>query len=141
MIKTIDYFDGEYRWLSNFSTAGGVKPTLEHQFQARKATTVEDAIYVMAAETPGGAKKRGRSITCRDDWDDIKLDVMYELLVEKFSLSPLKEKLLATGDAELVEGNTWGDTFWGRCRGKGKNNLGYLLMIIRQDIRSGRIGL
>lgn len=131
---TIATFDGPYRWLSNFSTAGGCKPSVEHQFQARKATTVEDAIYVMSAGDPGHAKKRGRSIQCRDDWDDIKIDVMYELLVMKFAIEPLKGKLLSTGDATLIEGNTWNDTFWGVCRGKGENYLGQLLMLVRKEL-------
>ena len=133
-MDTIDKFDGEYRWLSNFSTAGGCKPSVEHQYQARKATTVEDAIFVMAAETPGEAKKRGRRITIRDDWEDIKLDVMYELLVVKFSVEPLKQKLLDTDNAVLIEGNHWGDTYWGVCRGKGHNFLGQLLMLIRREL-------
>lgn len=135
MTETINRFEGRYFWLSNFSTAGGVKPTLEHQFQARKAVTVEDAIFVMAAGEPGIAKKRGRSIKCRDDWEEIKLDVMHELLVAKFSVEKTRQFLLDTGDAQLIEGNNWGDTYWGRCNGKGSNFLGQLLMLVRFDLR------
>ena len=131
---TIDRFEGQYRWLSNFSTMGGAKPTAEHQFQAHKATCVEDAIYVMAAKDPAQAKRRGRSIKCREEWDALKIDVMYEVLVLKFSDATLRQKLLDTGEAELIEGNDWGDKYWGKVNGNGKNYLGQLLMLIRTEI-------
>lgn len=131
----IESFDGEDRFLSNFSTEGAIKPTLEHQFQARKCAKVEDAIWVMAASTSGESKKRGRKIELRPDWETIKLDVMHELVSRKFQDPKIREKLLYTGDNELIEGNTWGDTFWGVCRGKGKNALGEILMSIRETLR------
>ena len=69
----------------------------------------------------------------RPAWDDIKLNVMRDLVWRKFSEDPeLRAKLLATGDAELVEGNAWGDTFWGVDQsGKGENHLGKILMETR----------
>lgn len=75
----------------------------------------------------------------RADWDDARnyrLVVMEQLLREKFSdKNPeLKQKLIDTYDAELIEGNTWNDTFWGVCGGIGKNHLGKLLMKIRRDL-------
>ena len=57
---------------------------------------------------------------------------MLELLHLKFRHPVLKDQLLATGDVELIEGNDWGDEFWGVCCGKGSNNLGKLLMLVRR---------
>jgi ribA/ribD-fused uncharacterized protein len=71
----------------------------------------------------------------RDDWNDIKIDVMRDLLQEKFSDDDLRELLLATGDAELIEGNTWNDYFWGVCLGEGQNWLGKLLMEVRKELK------
>ena len=62
---------------------------------------------------------------------------MYDVCKAKFTQNPeLAEKLLATGEQELVEGNNWNDTFWGMCRGKGKNMLGNILMKIREELAS-----
>lgn len=61
----------------------------------------------------------------RPDWEDVKVDIMLGLLRQKFQHPELGAKLLATGDAYLVEGNTWGDTFWGVFNGKGQNIARY----------------
>lgn len=72
----------------------------------------------------------------RSDWNDVKLDIMRDLLEQKFLGHPELGKMLRdTGDALLEEGNTWGDTFWGVCNGQGKNNLGKLLMEIRTQLK------
>ena len=76
------------------------------------------------------AKKRGRRVKLRDDWNEIKLDVMRDILEVKFSIPDLKNKLMRVND-EIVEDNNWGDRYWGRCNGIGKNMLGKLLMEIR----------
>ena len=86
------------------------------------------------AETPGLAKKLGRKATIRPDWEKIKLPIMEYLLRQKFGDKTLKALLIGTGDAELVEGNMWGDTYWGVCKGKGENHLGKLLMKIREEL-------
>jgi predicted NAD-dependent protein-ADP-ribosyltransferase YbiA (DUF1768 family) len=66
----------------------------------------------------------------------VKVQIMRDLLVEKFSQEPERSILLATGDEELVEGNWWHDTFWGQCPvGHGENMLGKLLMELREAIR------
>ena len=70
----------------------------------------------------------------RADWEDKKDKIMYDILEAKFSNKRLAQKLLATGNAKLVEGNTWGDTYWGACRGQGKNKLGKLLMKVRKKL-------
>lgn len=72
----------------------------------------------------------------RSDWEEVKLGVMEGLLREKFSDPELRRKLLATGERELVEGNDWGDSFWGVCAGRGKNHLGRLLMKLREELRA-----
>jgi ribA/ribD-fused uncharacterized protein len=135
-VKTIASFSGEYRFLSNFWVEGDGL-TNEHRFQAAKATTEEDRAFVMAAPSPGEAKRRGRKIKCRADWDAVRIQVMLDLLRVKFQDPALAEKLLATGLAELVEGNTWGDQFWG-VDGVGENHLGKLLMEVRRELRYAR---
>lgn len=146
MMKTIDKFDGEFAFLSNFyespvSDGFTTFPTVEHYFQAAKAVWVKDYDDIQYAKTPGEAKRIGRRITIRGDWESIKLDVMETALRKKFAIPELREQLLATGDAELIEGNWWHDNTWGdcscdKCKGiPGQNNLGKLLMKIRADIR------
>ena len=108
-------------------------PTVEHAYQAAKTTDGVARERIRRAVTPGDAKSAGGSVTLRSDWDDVKVDVMRDLLVQKFSDRRLWDWLLETAPLELVEGNTWGDTFWGVCNGEGQNMLGRLLM----DIRDG----
>ena len=85
------------------------------------------------------AKKLGRTVKLRPDWNEVKLSVMLEVLRHKFNQNPdLADKLLATGDTLLQEGNTWHDYYWGVCNGKGENNLGKLLMLVRQELREAK---
>lgn len=135
MTQIIDDFDGEYRFLSNFSSEGGIKPTVEHHYQAWKAIYPEEYWEVLAASTPGKAKKLGRKVLLKPDWEDIKLQVMLDFLMVKFDEPNVKAKLLATGDAKLIEGNTWGDTYWGQVNGKGENWLGLTLEMVRDICR------
>ncbi len=65
----------------------------------------------------------------------MKVDVMFGLIQQKFSNPTLRTMLLDTGEAELVEVNNWGDTFWGVFQSYGENNLGKLLMKVRAEIR------
>lgn len=138
----IDSFRGRYGFLSNFYRHarpirlldGSECFTVEHAFQAMKTHDPGERRRIVAAKTPGKAKALGRRATLRPDWDREKLGIMREVLRLKFQNNPeLKDKLLETGDAELIEGNTWGDTFWGVCRGRGENHLGKLLMELRGD--------
>lgn len=137
----IDYFDGEYAFLSNFyyspiKFAGITYPTVEHFFQAQKSLDIEEVKRIAAMPTPGAAKRAGRQIKLRSDWEDVKDFIMSIGLKLKFAKPELKAKLLATGDEELVEGNTWNDTYWGVCKGVGENHLGKLLMSIRENIKN-----
>lgn len=135
----IESFFGRYRFLSNFypcemDVAAVRYPTLEHAFQAEKTTNMTEREIIRNAKTPGQAKALGRRVTLRENWNEIRVDVMRELLGIKFSDKVLRALLLDTGDAQLVEGNTWGDVFWGVCEGRGENMLGKLLMEIRTRV-------
>ncbi|WP_372395273.1 NADAR family protein (plasmid) [Azospirillum sp. HJ39] len=136
----ITSFHGQYRFLSNFEPArisvGGIAyPTVEHAYQAMKTLDVAERRKIALLSSPGSAKKAGKWLPMRPDWDGVKIPVMTFLVMEKFwSHQHFAEALLATGDAELVEGNTWGDTFWGRCRGVGENHLGKILMHVRDQL-------
>ena len=77
----------------------------------------------------------GRKVNLRKDWEDVKIQVMENGLRLKFQDPTLRKKLLATEDEELVEGNPWGDRYWGVCNGSGKNKLGKLLMKIRKELQ------
>jgi ribA/ribD-fused uncharacterized protein len=137
-MKTIDQFTGEYRFLSNFWPASvgldGVEyPSVENAYQAAKTLDAK-ARRPFAKFTAHEAKKAGRALAMRKDWEEVKLAVMESLLIVKFDIDDLRAKLLATGDAELVEGNWWGDRFWGVCNGVGENHLGRLLMKVRAQL-------
>jgi ribA/ribD-fused uncharacterized protein len=143
MRQPITDFRGHYRFLSNFSpsplSVEGVEyPTVEHAYQAMKTLDMRMRRSISSAPTPGIAESMGKRLKLRDDWEKVKLDTMEVLLHLKFQPeSPLAERLLATGDAELVEGNTWGDRIWGVCNGVGTNYLGRLLMKQREFLRTG----
>lgn len=140
-MDNIEYFKDEYRFLSNFYPApvlykGTQYQSSEHAYQAAKASSVEEHDYVADAPTVAEAKKRGREITVRADFDLHKVEIMYNIVKEKFLQNAhLADKLKATGDAELIEGNWWNDRFWGECPiGIGHNNLGKILMRVRSEL-------
>lgn len=146
MIALITEFRGEYRFLSNFwPLNGGTTMTAEHFYQAAKAVSADDQRWVYDAPTPGEAKRRGRRVTVRSDWDDVKLEIMLAVVRAKFTDNDeLARRLVATGDAALVEGNEWHDNYWGRCtcarcvRAEivGQNHLGKILMQVRDELRN-----
>jgi ribA/ribD-fused uncharacterized protein len=138
--RAIDSFDGPWRFLSNFHPAvvhldGVAFPTVEHAFQAAKTVDSVEREMVRSASTPGRAKRAGRKVTLRPGWDDIRVEVMAALVAEKFRHPHLADALLATGEAVLVEGNHWGDTFWGVSGGQGTNHLGRILTEVRAGLR------
>lgn len=129
-----------YDFLSNFYAAtvsfdGKLYPTVEHAYQAAKTIDPNIRDIIRKANGPGEAKKLGQGIQIRNDWQDVRLTIMRQLIKEKFSNPFLTDKLLSTGDAELVLGNRWNDTFWGVCRGVGENWLGKILMEVREQLR------
>lgn len=140
----IDRFTGSHAFLSNFYPCrvtfyGMTFPSVEAAFQAAKCANHQDRAQFLTM-TPQQAKRRGRQIQMRKDWEERKQTIMHNLLVHKFEENPeLISKLLATGGTILVEGNTWHDNYWGsctcsRCGGRrGRNVLGRLLMQLRAD--------
>ena len=142
----IDQFDGKYAFLSNFYDSpipvrvGNeiyTAKTVEHAFQAAKTLLYDNpmAIRILTAETPGKAKKLGRHCRLHPDWEEVKDRVMLDLVRKKFQDPELAQKLIATGDEELIEGNWWGDRYWCVCEGQGQNKLGNILMKIRKELK------
>lgn len=132
-------FSGKHRFLSNFHPVeveleGILYQSVEHAYQAAKTTRLKARAEIRSG-TAGEAKRLGRSVVMRPNWESVKLLVMKDLLRQKFRHPELQARLLATGDDELIEGNTWGDSYWGVCNGVGENHLGKLLMMIREDLR------
>lgn len=139
-------FENKYAFLSNFYASpfthdGIMYPTNEHFFQAMKTLDIDERKKIAAAETPGLAKRMGRNVQLRSDWEKIKVDIMMLGLRLKFKDPELAAKLIATGDEELIEGNWWCDQFWGSCncskhiRTPGRNVLGMLLMELRKELQ------
>lgn len=136
-------FQGEYRFLSNFAPSkvvdyDGIEyPTVEHAFAAHKTLDLDTRREIALLETPGKAKRAGRSVELRADWEESKVNVMRNFLLSKFSDPVLSKRLKETGRAKLVESNHWHDQFWGDCTcdkhssTPGDNTLGKLLMSIR----------
>ena len=143
---SVDEFQGEHRFLSNFWPAqirmrGVMFPSTEHAFQAAKTLDMDERAKI-AKLSAKGAKHAGYKVKLRDDWENIRLSVMEALVYYKFKNHPhLLDKLLATGDGQLVEGNRWHDNFWGVCSCSkchlkgGKNHLGKILMKVRGQLK------
>lgn len=137
-VRKIDNFRGQYFFLSNFYPAsvtylGYTFKNNEAAFQGAK--NLDDMPNFVDLD-PSTAKKRGRHVKLRKDWEDVKTDIMYEICKAKFTQNYiLGKKLVETGNSELIEGNTWGDRVWGVCDGRGENRLGKILMKIREEIK------
>lgn len=137
-MSKIDSFRGEYHFLSNFYETPvcvyGIKyPNAEAAFQAQKCVLPEEA-EAFKTMSPQMAKRYGRMVQLKPNWEQIKDSIMLTVVRAKFKNPVLKDLLLNTGAAELIEGNRWGDTYWGVCNGKGKNRLGEILMTVRTEI-------
>jgi hypothetical protein len=112
-------------------------PTVEHAFQAMKSTDLHERTAISVLDTPGKAKRAGKNLKLREDWEIMKVGVMKQALMSKFrDNAELREKLFATGSAILVEGNQHGDHYWG-ADGYGENMLGHLLMKLRTTLDPG----
>ncbi len=134
----ITSFTGFYSFLSNFFAVrvtldAHEYPSVENAYQAAKTLHYARRIELQTCSA-AQAKRIGRSLPLRADWEQIKEQVMLDLLRQKFTHPSLALRLLETGDQDLVEGNYWGDTYWGVCRGVGKNRLGMLLMQVRSEL-------
>lgn len=136
----IESFRGTYFFLSNFfphpvDFDNDTYPSVEHAYHAAKTTDVRQRKKIRLAAGAAHAKKLGKSVTLRDDWNDMRIAVMTSLLRQKFRYgTKLATQLINTVPRELIERNTWGDRFWGVCNGRGKNHLGVLLMARRTKL-------
>src|SRR3990167_3995933 len=143
----IDTF--RYTWLSNFHPItiryeGLEYPSVEHAYQHAKIEGIIGKELFTSRHISAGTVKELSISLQKDgvipkDWDERKVDVMVELLLQKFSNPELAQKLLDTGDKVLIEGNDWGDTFWGQVDGKGNNMLGRILMTIRDRLHESGV--
>lgn len=141
----ITTFRGEHSFLSNFTSfekplfyGGNLYTSNEHFYQAMKVLDkdLRNSIRVHPAK---GLKAYIRTLAIREDWDNIKLDVMLYGLRYKFSEHnpTLRHKLIKTGEEIIQEGNYWNDKYWGVClkTGEGENHLGKLLMQVRLEVK------
>lgn len=139
----VEMFRGEFSFLSNFYDVeiryGSLKfKNVESAYQALKSKDYN--VRKMFENLSGSeSKKLGRKIELREDWSEIKDDVMEYLVRIKFKDERLRRMLLATGEQPLIEGNYWNDRYWGvdLKSGIGENKLGKILMKVRKDIRNG----
>lgn len=145
MSEDIRRFTGKNSFLSNFYPCivmyeGMEYPSVEHAFQAAKTTDMNIRAGFQICPTPGDAKHFGRRVPLRSDWESVKIDVMKDCVRDKFTRNlsdiDLKKKLLDTRDAYLEEGNRHGDRFWGTVDGIGRNELGKILMEIRDEFKN-----
>ena len=137
-MEVIDSFRGSYSFLSNFyfsktEYGGIIYPTAEHAYQAAKTSDISAKKIIQYLPKPGDAKRFGKHVSLRKGWEEIKVDVMREIVQSKFMNRELSQRLRLTGTARLAEGNYWGDTFWGVYKGTGENHLGRILMEIREN--------
>ena len=139
-MNKINSFRDNYYFLSNFYECpvtynGLTYRNNEAAFQAQKCINPKDReqfCNISASES----KKLGRTVCLRKDWEDIKIQIMKDIVMAKFTQNEdLKEKLLSTGNIYFEEGNTWGDRIWGTVNGVGANNLGKILMNVRKELQ------
>lgn len=141
----IEHFSGLHRFLSNFWRCpvwfrGEVWPSAEHAYQSAKSYNDEYLNKVRLARSPFLAKKLGQNVPLDEHWNEDRIGIMCTVVRSKFMRQHsiniiLRGRLLATDNQELIEGNDWGDTFWGVCNGIGENNLGKILMMVRTELR------
>lgn len=144
----INSFRGYHAWLSNMYEC-------KVEFMGHKFKSVENA-YMYAKNpndlewlnkcltmSPGDVKKASKMIKLRDDWENVKLAIMYNLLKQKFAQEPFRTNLIETRNENIVEGNRWNDTFWGvdikSSPNIGENWLGRLIMDVRTKIKNGKL--
>lgn len=141
-MKAIREFRDAYAFLSNFYHSpikykGLIYLNAEAAFQAQKETCEKDKEQYTRMN-PAQAKLVGRNCNLREDWEEIKEQIMYEIVKAKFTQNPnLARLLLDTGNAYLEEGNWWHDTTWGVCNAVGENKLGKILMRVREELDGG----
>jgi len=138
-MESISEFKGQYSFLSNFHPVivimdGQPYNSVENAYQAAKTLDLNKRIQFETVN-PGKAKRMGNALELRKDWEDVKIGIMKDLVKNKFNNFDLRDRLLATENAKLIEGNFHGDRFWGKVNGIGENHLGIILMEVRAEIR------
>lgn len=143
--NVIDRFQGDYRWLSNFEPVdvvfeAEIYPSVEHAYVAAKTVDRNLRKTIAVLSSPGAAKRAGRSLKLRPDWEMVKLVVMEDLIRQKFLHVRLRKLLMSTVGMTLIEGNTWGDQFWGMTWQDGaipgwvgENHLGKIIEKVRAE--------
>lgn len=144
----INSFRGYHAWLSNMYDCniefmGHKFKSVENAYMFAKRPNDEEWLSKCLSMSPGDVKKASRFISVREDWESVKLSVMYELLKQKFTQEPFRTDLLNTRGENIVEGNRWNDTFWGVdvkvTPNVGENWLGRLIMDIRTKLKNGKL--
>jgi ribA/ribD-fused uncharacterized protein len=133
------FFKNNFYFLSNMFPCrveykGVAYSCAESAFQAQKDISKAETFATLNGYE---AKRLGRRVNLRPDWDTVKLYIMYEIVTEKFRQNPaLAKALLNTTGIRLVEDNTWNDKYWGKCNGVGENYLGRILMRVRRELNN-----
>lgn len=135
---TIDGFVNEHYFMSNFYRSSlwideKKYPSAEHAYHAHKTLDPAVSETISHAKTAWEAKRLGRCVQLRPDWDDVKVDIMTKILRAKFENPLIRTLLIATSPKKLINRNSWNDKFWGVCRGEGLNTLGVLLENLRDE--------
>jgi ribA/ribD-fused uncharacterized protein len=140
MTSILGFKTPENAWLSNMALVtieydGLLYASVEHAYQAAKTMNPKLREVIRREPNPYKAKELGRHLLeLNPRWDNIKLEVMEFLIRQKFAQEPFRSKLIATRDCYIEETNYWGDRFWGKCDGTGKNHLGRLIMATRNTL-------
>jgi len=133
----------DYAFLSNFFPTNPAKieyrhmefSCVENAYQAAKFEDVHTRVRFVLI-SPVEAKRLAKKLPRREEWSSVALTVMSDLVRQKFYKNEtLKQLLLDTKDREIIEGNYWGDTYWGVCKGVGENHLGKILMKVRAELQ------
>jgi ribA/ribD-fused uncharacterized protein len=152
--SSINFFKDNYEKFSNFYPVvifyeGRNYPSVEHAYVAAKTKDefFRKTISELPAKDAGKAKKLGRKVKLRANWDLMKYNLMKRFLMQKFSYDEFRSLLLSTGNCYIEEGNYWHDNYWGNCYCKkcedkeGKNKLGKLLMKVRTIVGANHVRL
>lgn len=132
------YMRDKYFFLSNYypceiKTDYGIFPSVENAYQSLKDVSKANLFLDI---TPNEAKHLGANreiIHLREDWEDVKLGIMEDLIRQKFQREKMKNRLIKVTEP-IAEDNNWGDKFWGVCNGEGENHLGKILTKIRNEL-------
>lgn len=151
MVMVIKSFTGEFTFLSNFSDSfilydGILYKNAESMYQAYKCKNKSQRYKLFTGISGAEAKKRGRKIDVRNDWEEVKFSIMKLVVEQKFKQNlSIRKKLLDTGEEQIIEGNYWHDSYWGvctcdKCKSiNGENNLGKILMEVRDYYKQKQI--